>query len=168
MIWFILAGLLTVFVSWSFAENCSYLGFCRVTFTVSFLLLGFALGLLGNVVAMGIGSLLPYDLAESSSYPIYALANRSAQSGGMFVVRENGVYQFLRMRDGGYLLERIPANHIIIRECDSTPRIVSRRATFKTAWHYWVAFPPSSNFLKRVAYIPEGSIRFDFDIDTRR
>lgn len=133
--------------------------------------IGFLIGLVALVLVFilitTVSETLPNDVKiyEEEEVPIVALEDNFNLNGHFFlasgIIAEDAYYYYMTKTEEGYKIQKIIASTPI--EISDNPRIVKYTPVGFTEWYYYIFSAPTGTYYK--IYIPEGTIKFAFNID---
>ncbi|MFW6030090.1 MAG: hypothetical protein ACOCRO_07525 [Halanaerobiales bacterium] len=125
---------------------------------------GFLIGLLIILILIS-GIAFPTKYVVTNKQPIYALDGTNSIEGSFFLgtgsVNSSMKYYYLVKEDGGYSVESVPSNRVVIYY-SNTPRIKTLKLQYKNDF-LKKHFPLGLNRKYKI-YIPEGTIKHDFEV----
>lgn len=133
--------------------------------------IGFLIGLVALVIVFifvaAASETLPNDVKiyEEEEVPIVALEDNFNLNGHFFlasgIVAEDAYYYYMTKTEEGYKVQKVIASTPV--EFSDNPHIVEYIPVGFTEWYYYIFFAPTGTYYK--IYIPEGTIKFAFNID---
>lgn len=133
--------------------------------------IGFLIGLVALVLVFilvaAVSETLPNDVKiyEEEEVPIVALEDNFNLNGHFFlasgITAEDAYYYYMTKTEEGYKVQKVIASTPV--EISDNPRIVKYTPVGFTEWYYYIFSAPTGTYYK--IYIPEGTIKFAFNVD---
>ena len=122
----------------------------------------------GAIPALLIGLFIPSYAKLESSVPLATLQDNRGIQGSFFLgtgsIDSEPVYFYIKaLPNGGFQQDSIPAEHVVVFQDDTQPRLITYQTWAKTEWLMWLGLPGGS--YESEIHVPPGSITSAYKVD---